>query len=625
MMVNGEIKLVSMRGDVPDSSVDADDNRLVLHKGAHWLAADSFVKAAVKAAVGPGGTAGEERNWHMFDATKLAPTLICGGKNGKTPLTTLDGVLRRLLEQQYTIFVLRPLEYTSDTDYQIGAHALRGLETMATEVTLHLCTEGVSAEDWQVWMVTPGARQRTKWWRLNDLGHTQLVTLVLHHIALNQRAPEAHPAADTEVDAEADAAADAAAKVAEAAELAEAAGVLATWCQGLDAAVLQQLAVRVACYGMMENLEDQVQDIQQIELWRQVVQRRLQARQRVHLQQRRQTAEAEAAAAVAAAASTGTGAASTGGGREEDSVAYAMRLLTSQHALRILKKLLHFNRHDEQAAAMRQLRKEMKVHAPTPQDVICLCIASAKGVIMGMIISTIITSQRSHRHRHLMVSRLDIRHDMVHSGRHLGQTLLAMAMAIASRNGSTEVQLGQVIKDNKDGSEWWINRGFARPVGFKKNDTRATLADTGVTNADLKCALASTTSLYLIASATQGAALLKDFEFISQSDDDNDKNEDNNDEDNNDDDDDDDDDHDHDDDHDDDDHDDDDDDDDDDDNEPLSKRRRRTNVDPPQDVKGKRAGKRAATAVARVSPPKKVCQHAAPATHTQPTHTGTPP
>jgi len=200
-----------------------------------------------------------------------------------------------------------------------------------------------------------------------------------------------------------------------------------------------------------------------------------------------------------------------------------------------------------------------------------------------------------------------------------------MAMAIASRNGSTEVQLGQVIKDNKDGSEWWINRGFARPVGFKKNDTRATLADTGVTNADLKCALASTTSLYLIASATQGAALLKDFEFISQSDDDNDKNEDNNDEDNNDDDDDDHDDHDHDDDHDDDDHDDDDDDDDDDDNEPLSKRRRRTNVDPPQDVKGKRAGKRAATAVARVSPPKKVCQHAAPATHTQPTHTGTPP
>jgi len=366
-MLNGEIKLVSMRGDVPDSSVDADDNRLVLHKGAHWLAADSFVKAAVKAAVGPGGTAGEERNWHMFDATKLAPTLICGGKNGKTPLTTLDGVLRRLLEQQYTIFVLRPLEYTSDTDYQIGAHALRGLETMATEVTLHLCTEGVSAEDWQVWMVTPGARQRTKWWRLNDLGHTQLVTLVLHHIALNQRAPEAHPAADTEVDAEADAAADAAAKVAEAAELAEAAGVLATWCQGLDAAVLQQLAVRVACYGMMENLEDQVQDIQQIELWRQVVQRRLQARQRVHLQQRRQTAEAEAAAAVAAAASTGTGAASTGGGREEDSVAYAMRLLTSQHALRILKKLLHFNRHDEQAAAMRQLRKEMKVHAPTPK------------------------------------------------------------------------------------------------------------------------------------------------------------------------------------------------------------------------------------------------------------------
>ena len=584
MMVNGEIKLVSMRGDVPDSSVDADDNRLVLHKGAHWLAADSFVKAAVKAAVGPGGTAGEERNWHMFDATKLAPTLICGGKNGKTPLTTLDGVLRRLLEQQYTIFVLRPLEYTSDTDYQIGAHALRGLETMATEVTLHLCTEGVSAEDWQVWMVPPGARQRTKWWRLNDLGHTQLVTLVLHHIALNQRAPEAHPAADMEA-----------------------------WCQGLDAAVLQQLAVRVACYGMMENLEDQVQDIQQIELWRQVVQRRLQARQRVHLQQRRQTAEAEAAAAVAAAASTGTGAASTGGGREEDSVAYAMRLLTSQNALRILKQLLHFNRHDEQAAAMRQLRKEMNVHAPTPQDVICLCMLSTKGVIMGMIISTIITSQRSHRHRHLMVSRLDIRHDMVHSGRHLGQTLLAMAMAIASRNGSTEVQLGQVIKDNKDGSEWWINRGFARPVGFKKNDTRATLADTGVTNADLKCPLASTTSLYLIASATQGAALLKDFEFTSQSDDDNDKNEDNDDDDDDDDD------------HDDDDHDDDDDDDDDDDNAPLSKRRRRTNVDPPQDGKGKRAGKRAATAVARVSPPKKVCQHAAPATHTQPTHTGTPP
>ena len=363
---------------------------------------------------------------------------------------------------------------------------------------------------------------------------------------------------------------------------------------------------------MMENLEDQVQDIQQIELWRQVVQRRLQARQRVHLQQRRQTAEA--AAAVAAAASTGTGAASTGGGREEDSVAYAMRLLTSQNALRILKQLLHFNRHDEPAAAMRQLRKEMNVHAPTPQDVICLCMLSTKGVIMGMIISTIITSQRSHRHRHLMVSRLDIRHDMVHSGRHLGQTLLAMAMAIASRNGSTEVQLGQVIKDNKDGSEWWINRGFARPVGFKKNDTRATLADTGVTNADLKCPLASTTSLYLIASATQGAAaLLKDFEFTSQSDDDNDKNEDNDDDDDDDDD------------HDDDDHDDDDDDDDDDDNAPLSKRRRRTNVDPPQDGKGKRAGKRAATAVARVSPPKKVCQHAAPATHTQPTHTGTPP